>query len=229
MLADLELQLRTLSHEQNALKTIQDFCAGLSGTKERLKVWNADNAVVRSPILPQHATALGFDTEDDSFTLLQGDIITTESAFFFGERISGRPKYAVLNSSCDLVPNRRLSASLMRIVEIRRSDPQAAATLNLLLQFRKSESMYIPRLPVDEPDVIGNAIHFDGPCQIRTSDLLLSDRIASLSLVGWRIFASFSKLVFSRSSEREVMMRTSIEDSGSGDVSSGLYSGSGAA
>ena len=54
-------------------------------------------------------------------------------------------------------------------------------------------------------------VQFDGVCQIRSVDLLLARRIASLSLVGWRIFASFTKVVMARAGEREVQMRRAIE------------------
>ena len=42
--------------------------------------------------------------DEDRFFVLQGDVITTESAYFFGERVTGTPLFAVLNSTCDLVP-----------------------------------------------------------------------------------------------------------------------------
>jgi hypothetical protein len=48
--------------------------------------------------------------------------------------------------------------------------------------------MYLPLFPSDAADVLCNAIDFDGICQIRSENLLLASRIASLTLVGWRIF-----------------------------------------
>jgi hypothetical protein len=71
--------------------------------------------------------------------------------------------------------------------------------------------MYIPPLPDDHTDVIANVMLFDGICQIRSEDLLLANRIASLSLAGWRIFASFARGVLMRANPREVAMRTAIE------------------
>jgi hypothetical protein len=72
--------------------------------------------------------------------------------------------------------------------------------------------MYLPPLTVDSDDVVGNVVQFDGICQIRSSDLLLARRIASLSLVGWRIFASFSRAVIARATPRESKMRFAIEN-----------------
>ena len=123
----------------------------------------------------------------------------------------GLPKYVLLGSSCDLVPARREAASLLRVSEIRRSDPDAKASLNLLLRFKRSDCMYLPALTTDDSAVICNVINFDGICEARSSDLALANRLASLSLVGWRIFAAFSRVVVARANPRETEMRSSLE------------------
>jgi hypothetical protein len=176
-----------------------------------MAIWNCENAIVRRPIEAKEVIALGYNTPDDHFVILQADLVRTEAAYFFGQRITGLPKYAVLNSSCDLVPGRTLYSSLLRIVEIRREEAQAHEKLSLLLKFTRRDSMYIPPLPDDHTDVIANVMHFDGICQIHSEDLLLANRIASLSLVGWRIFASFARGVLMRANPREVAMRTAID------------------
>ncbi|MGA9624587.1 MAG: hypothetical protein WBL65_02820 [Bryobacteraceae bacterium] len=209
-LRGLEAKLRD-SHSRVALDAIQGFSEQLKSTTERLSVFNADRAIVREPILSDETRALGFDQPEDDFTFLQGDVVATESAYFLGERISGFPKYVLLSSSCDLVPTRREVASLLRVSEIRRSDPEAKASLSLLLRFKRSSSMYLPLLPADDAGVICNVINFDGICQIRSSDLALANRLASLSLVGWRIFAAFSRVVVARANPRETEMRSSLE------------------
>lgn len=211
MLEELKRKLSSLSHTDEAIQVVQKFCESLNGTKERLQVWNAENAIVRRPIEPHLVYELGFNTPDDVFTVLQGDVIRTESAYFMGERVVGRPKYTVLNSSCDLVPGRTAYSSLLRILEIRKDEKDYKQKLGQLLKFARRDSMYIPPLPDDEEDVLGNAIHFDGICQIRTADLLLANRAASLSLVGWRIFASFIRVVLARANPREALIRTAIE------------------
>ena len=210
-LAKLEEKLRALSHSEDAIQEVQTFSSMLSGTKERLTIWNADDAILRRPIESGEVAALGFDTPDDAFMMLQGDVIRSESAYFLGERVTGRPKYAILNSSCDLVPGRSSYAALLRILELRRQEENAKEKLGTLLKFTRRDSMYLPVLPDDDPDVIGNVIQFDGICQIRTSELLLSHRLASLSLVGWRIFASFARTVIARANPREALIRSAAE------------------
>lgn len=214
-LSDLEAKLNRLSHSEEAISEVQKFCAELAGTKERLALFNQPNAIIRRPIEPEHAAQLGFNTPDDEFVLLQGDIVTTDAAYFFGERIVGNPKYAVLNSSCDLVPGRSNCSSLLRISEIRRDEEKAKEKLGTLLKFSRRDSMYLPVLPNDSEDVVGNVILFDGICQIRTEHLLLANRIASMSVVGWRIFASFVRVAMARANEREAQIRSAVENSAS--------------
>ena len=49
-LGELEQQLRSTSHSEEAIQAVQAFSNGLAGTKTRLEVWNAVNAIVRKPI-----------------------------------------------------------------------------------------------------------------------------------------------------------------------------------
>jgi hypothetical protein len=210
-LAALEVKLSELSHSDEAIREVQSFSERLAGTKARLETWNADNAMLRPPIQLSESAALGFDSADDAFTLLQGDVVSTESAYFFGERVTGRPRYAVLNSSCDLVPGRSSCASLLRISPIRKGEQSAREKLGTLLKFSRRDSMYLPVTRDDDHDVVGNVIQFDGICQIRLADLLLANRIASLSLVGWRIFASLARAAIARANPREASIRAAIE------------------
>jgi hypothetical protein len=211
-LAELEQQLRSTSHSEGAILAVQAFSNELAGTRARLEVWNAVNAIIRKPIESSETSALGFDTPDDQFSVLQGDIVQTEAAYFDGERIAGMAKFAVLNSSCDLVPGRTAHASLLRILPIKRDEDRAKEKLGTLLKFSRRDSMYLPALADDVEDVVGNVISFEGICQIRSSDLFLAGRVASLSVVGWRIFASFTRTVMARANPREVALRLAAEN-----------------
>jgi hypothetical protein len=214
-LPDLESELKELSHCEDAITAVRNFVEHLGSTKKKLAAWNAENAIVRRPIEPEEVRGFGFDTEDDRFTMLQGDIVATDAAFFLGERITESPKYAILNSSCDLVTGRSSCNCLLRIREVRQSDPDWKSTIGLLLTFKRRDSMYIPPLPHDASDVMGNVIEFDGFCQIRAEDLQMATRIASLSLVGWRIFGSFSRIVIARANPREVDIRSAVDSADS--------------
>src|ERR1035438_10441216 len=146
MLEELEQKLSTLSHSEAAMHEIQSFC-GAKKSAQLASIWNANGALVRAPIESEvAASSFGFNEPDDSFVLLQGDIISCESAYFVGERITGKPKYAVMNSSCDLVPNRASTSALLRISEIKRDEGKAKEKLATLLKFSRRDSMYIPPL-----------------------------------------------------------------------------------
>jgi hypothetical protein len=175
-----------------------------------MEVWNATNALVGAPIELQSVQELGYNTPDDSFVLLQGDIVRTDSAYLFGERITGHSKYVVLNSSCDLVPRRTKCSLLLPLIELRRSEPGIKQKLGELLKFSLRGLMYLPPLPDDPSEVFGHCIDFERVHQIRTDDLHIAQRVASLSLLGWRIFGSFSRMVFSRANQREVLFREAI-------------------
>ncbi len=209
-LADLEAQLREISHDDRALKLIQAFAEQLGKTKHRQTVFNAKGALVRDPIIYQDLLERGLiSLDEDLFTLLQGDLVSTDSAYFLGERITGM-KFAIASSTCDLVPNRRDYASLLRLVPITKEDTNAKQLLGELLKFKSTQRMYLPPLPNDSADVLGNAVLFDGIVQIRLNDLLMATRHASLSLVGWRIFGSLVRTIMVRAGESESKMRKAL-------------------
>jgi len=83
-LGGLERQLRSISRSEEAIQAVQAFSSGLAGTKGRLEVWNAVNAIVRKPIVYGETSALGFDIPDDQFSVLQGEIVQTEAVFLWG-------------------------------------------------------------------------------------------------------------------------------------------------
>lgn len=209
-LEELEASLQSLSHDIQPLSIIQSFAKNIGKTKARQKLFNANGALVRPPIeyqvlLDKGAIAL----DEDPFILLQGDIISSDAAYFMGERITGA-KFAIANSTCDLIPNRRRYATLLRLQPITVDNPYAKQLLGEMLKFTSTQRMYLPPLPGDSETILANAILFDGLIQIRLEDLLMSTRHASLSLVGWRIFGSLVRTIMVRAGESEVKMRTSL-------------------
>jgi hypothetical protein len=209
-LEELEASLQSLSHDIQPLSIIQSFAKNIGKTKARQKLFNANGALVRPPIeyqtlLDQEAIAI----EEDPFILLQGDIISSDAAYFMGERIAGA-KFAIASSTCDLIPNRRRYATLLRLQPITVDNPYAKQLLGEMLKFTSTQRMYLPPLPGDSETILANAILFDGLIQIRLEDLLMSTRHASLSLVGWRIFGSLVRTIMVRAGESEVKMRTSL-------------------
>lgn len=211
-LAELEASLRNLSHENQAVKIIQDFAQNLGKTFKRQEFFNKKGVLIREPIFYQDVFQRGLiEPAEDSFVLLQGDIVATDAAYFLGERITGS-KFIITSSTCDLIPGRRPYSTLLRISPIYKNNENAKTILSELLAFKSTRRMYLPPLPNDGSDVVGNAVEFDGVIQIRLEDLLISTRYASLSLVGWRIFGSMVRSIMVRTGDSEVKMRSSLQE-----------------
>jgi hypothetical protein len=206
-LAALEVALRDLSHDESAVQLVRSFAQGLGKTKQRQQIFNAPGALVRSPLDYDTAVASGaIESTEDRFSLLQGDIVSTDAAYLLGERLTGM-KFVVASATCDLVPGRREYAALLRIQPITVDTPQVKDLLGQLLKFQSTQRLYLPPLPQDPPDTLANAVLFDGIIQIELERLLLAHRIGSLSLVGWRIFGSIIRSLLARTGDGEVRLR----------------------
>lgn len=223
-LRELERQLQTLSHSTDALQTVRDFSQTLKKTRRRQEVFNAPGALlVRPPITFESARERELIAEEeDPFVLLQGDLIQTDAAYFMGTRLTGM-RFLIANSTCDLVPGRREYVALLPVLPIEtggtdEEDANVAALLAELLKFTQTRRMYLPLLADDEENVLANAVEFDRIAQARLEDVLVADRIASLSLVGWRIFGSHLRGILTRAGESEVVLRTGWPQQ-SGDTS----------
>ena len=209
-LKSLEAALRDLSHDDSAVRLVRDFASQLGKTKQRQQTFNAPGAIVREPIDYDQALATGLiEPTEDRFSLLQGDIISSDAAYLLGERLTGM-NFVIASSTCDLVPGRREYAALLRIQPITANTPNAADAIGQLLKFQSTQRLYLPPLPFDPPDTLANALLFDGIIQIELEKLLLATRKASLSLVGWRIFGSLLRSMLVRTGEGEVRLRMNL-------------------
>jgi hypothetical protein len=207
-LAELEIKLRDLSHDESAYDIVRQFAESLGKTNQRQIVFGQEGALLRTPILHSEALQRGVILADaDPFYMLQGDIVRTNAAYFMGERILGQ-NFVVAFSTCDLMPNRREYAYLFKLASIESSDPKTKEVLGQLLKFESKKRMYLPRLFGDRAEVLCNVVEFDGVVQIKSSDLLMATRLSSLSLIGWRIFGSLLRNVMVRAGEDEVHLRT---------------------
>lgn len=206
----MEHNLRDLSHSHAALEIIKTFAQQHANTRARQEIFNAEGALLKRPILYADAVAQGIldpTNIEDKFTLLNGDIVSTEAAFFGGKRTESTPNFIIATSTCDLIRDRRTYAALLQVKPLRRSDENIKTKISELLKFNSTKNMYLPPLPGDQEDIVANAIEFDGVAQIELSLLLNATRIASLSLVGWRVFASISRSIIARATPNEILLR----------------------
>jgi hypothetical protein len=222
-LKELEEKLQHYSHDQIAIEIVRKFAETLSKSDRQI-VFGSKGVLVREPpILYQEVIEKGLISQDeDPFSFLQGDIISTDAAYFLGERLTGM-KFIIASSTCDLIKERKNAkeyAVLFRINPITRDEPEVRSLIGGLLKFTFNKFMYLPRLTSDPNNVIANAVVLDGVVQIRLEHLQLATRHASLGLTGWRIFGSLLKTVIARTGESEVKMRTSINQNQSLTVNS---------
>jgi hypothetical protein len=209
-LEELELNLQNLSHDRQTLFILQSFAEKFNKTKDRQMIFNKPGALIQQSIEYQDMINKGIIGEDeDPFILLQGDIVSTDTAYFLGDRLTGT-KFAIASSTCDLIPGRRNYATLLRIQPISANNPQAKQVISEMLAFKSTKRMYLPPLAEDAGDILANAVLFDGIVQIELKDLFMATRHFSLSLVGWRIFGSLVRNIMVRAGESEVKMRSSF-------------------
>jgi len=209
----LERQLAAVSHTDEAALIVESAVAErFKKTVQRQIAFAQPNIICVEPISYSGALASGaINADEDQFTMLQGDIVSKEAAYLMGERIVGSPMFAVLNSTCDLVPGRREFASLLRVFPVTGDGDALKSALHHLLSFRSRRDLYLPPLPNEDVLTLGYAIRFDGVAQIRMEDLLLAKRLGSLSLVGWRIFGSFARVLISRAGDGEAELRAKLQ------------------
>ena len=205
-------RLAAVSHTDEAALVIESAVTEqFKKTAQRQIAFAQPNIICVEPISYSDAVASGaINADEDQFTTLQGDIVSTEAAYLMGGRIVGSPMFAVLNSTCDLVPGRREYASLLRVAPVTGDRDALKSALHHLLSFRSRRDLYLPLLPNEDVPTLGSAIRFDGEAQIRLDDLLLAKRLCSLSLVGWRIFGSFARVLISRAGDGEAGLRAKL-------------------
>ena len=210
-LRQLEHDLSGLSHSEEDVQLVQAFVAGLGKTKAKQQFFLPEGVLVQQPVQYEEALEAGRALpEEDPFTVLQGDLIQTEAAYFMGKQVGGLPRFIVANSTCDLVEGRRTYAALLRVRALHSTETNWANKLGALLTFESTRTMFLPPLPGDESTVVANVIDFDGFAQITLGDLHFAVRTASLTLVGWRIFSSMLRGVLVRTGDSEIRLRATI-------------------
>lgn len=140
--ANLERQLAAVSHTDEAALIVESAVAErFKKTAQRQIAFAQPNIICVEPISYSGALASGaIKADEDQFTMLQGDIVSTEAAYLMGERIVGSSMFAVLNSTCDLVPGRREYASLLRVFPVTGDGDALKSALHHLLSSAAAET-----------------------------------------------------------------------------------------
>jgi hypothetical protein len=204
--AALEETLAPLSHGGQALETLQG-------------ILRPHKAHARQTILNRHMLRLPIRHEDVKghvgpelavFCVLQGDVIRTDAAYVLGERRDQNPTYVIATSTCDLVPGRRKTVSLLEVEPRRANYTEVAQIQNHLGQltmFKSTQHLYLPPLPDDPPEVLFNVAHLDATAQCENAVLPFVQRRASMTLIGWRVSGAFLRDLQIRAGEEELAIR----------------------
>lgn len=116
------------------------------------------------------------------------------------------------SSTCDLVPGRRESALLLPVEPRGLNDYESLqkleSDLSNLVTFRSTRYFYLPALPDDKPDVLFNVARLDPLAQCANDALVLAERRASMTLIGWRVFGAVLRSIQVREADGEAELRT---------------------
>jgi hypothetical protein len=208
--AALEQKLAPLSHGDMALRVLKEAMDGMSvGARQRF----LNEHLLRAPIYHEDVVAV-MPQPPDVFHVLQGDVVRTDAAYVLDQRQVGNPSYVIATSTCDLVPERRVTAMLLRVEPKRPgdfSDPSKLKNvLSSLVRFKSTQYLYLPPLDDDDDDVLFNVVHLDEQAQCANRDLLTVERRASMTLIGWRVYGALLRTLQVRETTEEITLRTLV-------------------
>jgi hypothetical protein len=208
--AALEQKLALLSHGDMALRVLKEAMDGMSvGARQSF----LNEHLLRAPIYHEDVVAV-MPQPPDVFHVLQGDVIRTDAAYMLDQRQIGNPSYVIATSTCDLVPERRVTAMLLRVEPKRPRDYADPAKLkndlSNLVRFKSTQYLYLPPLEDDDDDVLFNVVHLDEQAQCANRDLLTVERRASMTLIGWRVYGALLRTLQVRETAEEIAFRTLV-------------------
>ncbi|GAA0510165.1 hypothetical protein [Deinococcus depolymerans] len=203
--------LKNHSHPTKGIETLKKFAEEQATSKKISEVTGVFGNIFSYPIEFQQLLSRGIVTERDKFSFLQGDIISSNSAYYIGVRVDNSPVFAIGTSTCDLSEGRRDCVILYPVKEIRSpfsdNDKQL---VNNGLKFKSTQIIIVPRFPHQNELVKYNLIDLSRPHTISSKDLFNSHRMYSMTLLGWRLFSSVMSFITNRAAAGEIAIRNQI-------------------
>lgn len=204
-------KLKDHSHPTRGIEILKDFAEEQVTSKNISAVIGVFENIFSYPIEFQQALARGIVTDKDDFKFLQGDIISSNAAYYLGFRVDNSPLFAVATSTCDLSEGRRDCILLYPIKEIRAPfSPEDKQLVNNGIKFKSTQYIIIPKLPHQNEAVKYNLIDISKPHTIASNDLFNSHRMYSMTLLGWRLFGSVISFITNRAANGESALRTQM-------------------
>lgn len=206
-LSSLEQVLAPLSHGDAAVVALQQALRPL----RRRQRQDFLNTHMLRPSIRYAELKDQLPTGMEPFLALQGDVVRTDAAYILGVRKDrGRPSYVVATSTCDLIPKRRETITLLQVLPRRLAEYSKEFMANEIAQltsFKQTRQFYLPPLD-DDDDVSYNVVLLDAQAQCTNASLDVIERRASMSLVGWRVFGALLRTLQVREAEGEIDIRT---------------------
>ncbi|WP_291432250.1 hypothetical protein, partial [Deinococcus sp.] len=111
--------LKNHSHPTKGIETLKKFAEEQATSKKIAEVTGVFENIFSYPIEFQQLLSRGIVAEIDKFSFLQGDIISSNSAYYLGIRVDNSPVFAIGTSTCDLSEGRRDCVIIYSVKEIR--------------------------------------------------------------------------------------------------------------
>ncbi len=181
-----------------------------NNVSERTKFLKA-NMYTPKPITPADSNG-----RINDFSVLQGDIIKTKAAITSSPLFNYAPlEYShclIVPSSCSVQPNRYKQVLLARLSPIENIEQEMKTIFIQSVKFESVKTFYLPPIDGEELGEFGFVAIFEEISHIENGLLQSAQRIASLSMIGWRLLNAFLVNHFTRPSSDDVTLRKSKHD-----------------
>ena len=151
------------------------------------------------------------------FSILQGDIIKTKAAItydpVFDFRSNEYSYYIVVPSSCSVQPKKYRQVLLARLSPIESTEDVMRNAFLTSIKFENNKSFYLPPIDGESLGEFGFLAIFEEISHIDNKLLQSTQRLASLSMIGWHLLNAFLVNHFTRPSSDDATLRQSEYDS----------------
>lgn len=181
-----------------------------NNVSERTKFLKA-NMYAPKPITPADG-----DGKVSDFSVLQGDIIKTKAAITSAPLFDYAPLeysyYLVVPSSCSVQPNRYKQVLLARLSPIENIEQEMKTVFVHSVKYESVKTFYLPPIDGEALGEFGFVAIFEEISHIENGLLQSAQRVASLSMIGWRLLNAFLVNHFTRPSSDDVTLRQANYD-----------------
>lgn len=202
--SELEKILSDYHHKECWTKTKEWFGPFGKNIDERSKFLKSI-MYTKSPLTKDDAEGV------EDFAILQGDLIKTKAAVtnnpLFEFDLTSYSFYVVIPSSCSVQANRYKQVLLARLWPVEELTGQIKEAFLSAIRFENAKLFYFPPVDGETLGQFGFLGVFEEISYIENSLLQSSQRLASLSLIGWHLLNAFLVNHYTRPSSDDLKLR----------------------